>query len=393
MTSELGMPEEIAPNVLSWASELDELTRAQAAVTARLPILAGHLALMPDAHLGKGATIGSVIPTESAVIPSAVGVDIGCGMAARRLDLLQDDLSDGLDAWISAMEAAVPAGLGRWHGEPSAAALEWFAENPPPRTLDDPGRAVVQLGTLGSGNHFIELATDEEDRVWILLHSGSRGGGNKLATMHTKTARKLHEGLGTRLEDPELAWLQDGTLEFDAYIRDLRWSQGFARENRRLMLESTHRVVERVLGRDVLTADEVNCHHNFTEREEHGGRTVWVTRKGAIRARVGDRGLIPGAMGQRSYVVRGLGNAMSYESCAHGAGRRMSRRQARKQLSVESFAEAMGLSAWQHASAQALLDEHPSAYKPIDVVMRDQADLVKIEHELHGIANYKGVEK
>jgi RNA-splicing ligase RtcB len=386
------MPEKIAPNVVSWASELDELTRAQAEMTARLPILAGHLALMPDAHLGKGATIGSVIPTESAVIPSAVGVDIGCGMAARRLDLRQENLPDGLDTWISAMEAAVPAGLGRWHGEPSASALQWFAENPPPRTLDDPGRAVVQLGTLGSGNHFIELAVDEDGRVWILLHSGSRGGGNKLATMHTKTARMLHEGLGTRLEDPELAWLQEGTAEFDAYLRDLRWSQAFARENRRLMLGSTHRAVETVLGREVAIADEVNCHHNFTEREEHGGREVWVTRKGAIRARVGDRGLIPGAMGQRSYVVRGLGNPASYESCAHGAGRRMSRRRARKHLSLESFTEAMGASAWQHANAQALLDEHPSAYKPIDVVMRDQADLVEIEHELHGIANYKGVE-
>jgi RNA-splicing ligase RtcB len=386
------MPEQIAPNVLSWASELDGLTRAQAETTARLPILAGHLALMPDAHLGKGATIGSVIPTHSAVIPSAVGVDIGCGMAARRLDLAQEHLPHGLDAWISAMEGAVPAGLGRWHGEPSATALEWFAKNPPPETLDDPGRAVVQLGTLGSGNHFIELATDEDGRVWILLHSGSRGGGNKLATMHTKTARKLHEGLGTRLEDPELAWLQEGTPEFDTYIRDLRWSQAYARENRRLMLESTHRAVESVLRREVTTADEVNCHHNFTERERHGGREVWVTRKGAIRARIGDRGLIPGAMGQHSYVVRGLGNAASYASCAHGAGRRMSRRQARKHLSIESFAEAMGIATWQHASAQALLDEHPSAYKPIDVVMRDQADLVEIEHELHGIANYKGVE-
>ena len=387
------MPEQIAPNVLSWASELDDLTREQAAKTARLPILAGHLALMPDAHLGKGATIGSVIPTESAVIPSAVGVDIGCGMAARRLDLRQDGLPDGLEPWISEMAATVPAGLGRWHGEPSDAALEWFAENRPPPTLDDEGRAAAQLGTLGSGNHFIELATDEESRIWILLHSGSRGGGNKLATLHTKTARKLHDGLGTRLEDPELAWLQEGTPEFDAYIRDLRWSQAFARENRRQMLSSTHRALETVLGREIATADEVNCHHNFTEREEHGGRDVWVTRKGAIRARVGDRGLIPGAMGQRSYVIRGLGNDASYESCAHGAGRRMSRRQARKQLTLESFAEAMGMTAWQHANAQALLDEHPSAYKPIDVVMRDQADLVEIEHELHGIANYKGVEE
>ena len=386
------MPKEIAPNVLSWASELDDPTRAQAATTARLPILAGRLALMPDAHLGKGATIGSVIPTKSAVIPSAVGVDIGCGMAARRLELTQDDLPDSLSPWVSTMESTVPAGLGRWHREPSDAARAWFAANPPPPTLEHPERAAAQLGTLGSGNHFIELATDEESRIWILLHSGSRGGGNRLATLHTKTARRLHEGLGTRLEDPELAWLQEGTPEFDAYLRDLRWSQAFAAENRRLMLASTHRALEAVLGRHVATADEVNCHHNFTDRERHGGREVWVTRKGAIRARVGDRGLIPGAMGQRSYVVRGLGNPLSYESCAHGAGRRMSRRQARKQLSVGSFTEAMGVTAWQHASARALLDEHPSAYKPIEVVMRDQADLVEIEHELHGIANYKGVE-
>jgi len=387
------VPEQIAPNVLSWASQLDDVTREQAATTARLPILAGHLALMPDAHLGKGATIGSVIPTESAVIPSAVGVDIGCGMAARRLDVTQDRLPDTLEPWIAEMESTVPAGLGRWHGEPSDDALAWFADNPPPPTLDTPERAAAQLGTLGSGNHFIELATDEDGRIWILLHSGSRGGGNKLATLHTETARKLHEGLGTRLEDPELAWLQEGTPKFDAYIRDLRWSQAFARENRRLMLASTHRALETALGRDVATADEVNCHHNFTEREQHEGRDIWVTRKGAIRARVGDRGLIPGAMGQRSYVIRGLGNEASYTSCAHGAGRRLSRRQARKQLTLESFTEAMGAAAWQRASAQALLDEHPSAYKPIDVVMHDQADLIEIEHELHGIANYKGVER
>ena len=386
------MPEQIAPNVLSWASELDDLTRAQAEVTGRLPILAGHVALMPDAHLGMGATIGSVIPTESAVIPSAVGVDIGCGMAARRLDLTQDDLPDTLDPWVTEIAATVPAGLGRWHGQPSDDALAWFAEHRPPPTLDDARKASAQLGTLGSGNHFVELATDEQSRIWILLHSGSRGGGNKLATLHTETARKLHEGLGTRLEDPELAWLQEGTPEFDAYLRDLRWSQAFARENRRLLLASTHRALEMVLGREVPTIDEVNCHHNFTERERHDGHEIWVTRKGAIRARVGDRGLIPGAMGQRSYVVRGLGSEASYSSCAHGAGRRMSRRQARKQLSLESFTEAMGVTAWQHASAKELLDEHPSAYKPIDVVMRDQADLVEIEHELHGIANYKGVE-
>src|SRR5918992_1213851 len=245
------MPREIAPNVLSWASELDDLTREQAATTAALPVVTGHLALMPDAHLGKGATIGSVIPTESAVIPSAVGVDIGCGMAARRLDLTQDDLPETLEPWVTQMEATVPAGLGRWHGEPSDAAIEWFVANPPPPTLDDERKAAAQLGTLGSGNHFIELATDEDSRIWILLHSGSRGGGNKLATMHTKIARRLHEGLGRSLEDPELAWLQEETPEFDAYIRDLRWSQAFAAENRRLMLGATHRALEAVLGREV----------------------------------------------------------------------------------------------------------------------------------------------
>ncbi len=329
------MPQEIAPNLLSWASELDELTIEQAARTARLPILAGPLALMPDAHLGMGATIGSVIPTESAVIPSAVGVDIGCGMAARQLDLSLADLPDSLDGWVSAMATNVPAGLGHWHAESSDAARAWFNEHPPPETLDDPERAASQLGTLGSGNHFIELASDQQDRVWILLHSGSRGGGNKLATLHTRTAKALHAGLGTELEDPELAWLNEHSPEFDAYIRDLRWSQAYARENRRLLLEGTHAQLVSALGRDAIaTRDEVNCHHNFTEQEMHGGRSIWVTRKGAIRARVGDRGLIPSSMGQKSYVIRGLGNPAAYESCSHGAGRRMSRTQARKRLTT-----------------------------------------------------------
>jgi tRNA-splicing ligase RtcB len=385
-------PREIAPNVLSWASELDDLTREQAAKTGRLPILAAHLALMPDAHLGMGATIGSVIATDSAVIPSAVGVDIGCGMAARKVDVQQDQLPDDVSAWVSSMSANVQAGLGHWHGEPSEAALRWFDAHRPPETLADPTRAASQLGTLGSGNHFIELAVDEDGWVWILLHSGSRGGGNRLATLHTGTAKRLHAELGTRLEDPELAWLQEHTPEFDAYIRDLRWSQAYAKENRRLLLQATHEQLEQTIGRPLSTVDEVNCHHNFTEQEEHGGRTVWVTRKGAIRARVGDRGLIPGSMGQKSYVIRGLGNELSYQSCSHGAGRRMSRRKAKKAFSVESLSELMGPSAWQRGDAAALLDEHPGAYKPIDQVMRDQADLVEIEHELQAIANYKGVE-
>jgi tRNA-splicing ligase RtcB len=388
------MPNEIAPNVLSWASELDELTTEQAARTARLPILAGHLALMPDAHFGMGATIGSVIATETAVIPSAVGVDIGCGMAARRLELRVDQLPDaGLDGWVNQMRRDVPAGLGNWHGTTSDAALAWMNDNPPPATLRKPGRAAEQLGTLGSGNHFVELAADEEERVWILLHSGSRGGGNKLATLHTGVARRLHEGLGTELEDPELAWLQQGSDEFDAYIRDLGWAQAYARENRRQLLAATHRALERTLGRELADTDEVNCHHNYTELEEHDGRWLWITRKGAIHAGVGARGLIPGSMGQRSYLVVGLGNQASYESCSHGAGRRMSRTQARKTLSVEALEQQMAGRAWQASDAQALLDEAPDAYKPIDVVMRDQADLVRIEHAFTALANYKGVER
>jgi tRNA-splicing ligase RtcB len=210
--------------------------------------------------------------------------------------------------------------------------------------------------------------------------------------LHTKVARRLHEWLGTRLEDPELAWLQQGTPEFDTYIRDLGWSQRYARENRRQLLVATHRELEAELGREIHATDEVNCHHNYTELEEVGGRRLWITRKGAIRAGVGDRGLVPGSMGQRSYVVRGLGNEASYRSSAHGAGRRMSRTKARKALSIESFEARMAGRSWQASDAVALLDEHPDAYKPIDVVMRDQADLVEVEHELEGLANYKGVE-
>jgi RNA-splicing ligase RtcB len=378
--------------VRNWASILDEVTKAQAETTATLPILAGPIALMPDAHFGWGATVGSVIATESAVIPSAVGVDIGCGMAARRLDLRLDQLGDDTaELWVARAAASIPAGLGHWHEEPSAGARVWFAEHPPPPTLKKAQRALIQLGTLGSGNHFVELASDADDVVWILLHSGSRGGGNQLATLHTNVAKKLHAGLGTELSDPELAWLQRGTAEFDAYVRDLGWAQAYARENRSMLLDGAHRAVDAALGRHADVVLDVNCHHNYTELEEHGGRWLWVTRKGAIRAGVDDWGLIPGSMGQTSFVVRGLGNPMSYESCSHGAGRTLSRTRARKTLSVETLADRMSGLAWQASDAVALLDEHPEAYKPLEVVMHDQADLVRIEYELKAIANYKGV--
>ncbi len=382
------MPTWLSDRLVSWASILDEASERQARVTAELPIVDGHVALMPDAHLGKGATVGSVIPTRDAVIPSAVGVDIGCGMAARRLGLTAAELTpDQLTRWVSRMRNAVPAGLGRWHAKPSVEAARWLEEHPPPPTLPDRRRAGEQLGTLGSGNHFVELAVDEDDAVWILLHSGSRGAGNTLATMHTRIARRV---CSYPLDDPELAWLEQGTQEFDAYLRDLGWSQSYAARNRELILAGTQRALEHVLGRELTASFEVNCHHNYTQLERHRDRDVWVTRKGAIRAGVDDWGLVPGAMGQRSFVVKGRGNPDAYESSAHGAGRAMSRTQARKTLSVDAFVEAMGTAVWQHASAQRLLDEHPSAYKPLGVVMRDQADLVEIVHELRAIANYKG---
>ena len=379
--------------VRSWASILDDKTREQAEKTALLPILTEPIALMADAHLGYGATIGSVIPTESAVIPSAVGVDIGCGMAARKVDLAGTTAHELAESWVHKCEASIPAGMGKGRTQFSSAAKEWMSGHTPPATLANPQRAEAQLGSLGSGNHFIELAVDQDDGTWILLHSGSRGPGNQLATLHTKVAMDLHERLGTALEDPELSWLQSNTPEFDAYIDDLRWAQAFALENRRLLLDAAHYQLNEANGDSVLTLDEVNCHHNYTELEEHHGKWLWVTRKGAIRAGVGDRGLIPGAMGQKSFVVRGLGNPLSYESCSHGAGRVLSRSKARNTLSVVDLESQMTGRSWQASDAKSLLDEAPQAYKPLDVVMRDQADLVEIEVELSSVANYKGVEQ
>ena len=379
--------------VRSWASILDEKTREQAEQTALLPILTEQIALMADAHLGYGATIGSVIPTESAVIPSAVGVDIGCGMAARKVELAGMRALEHAERWVHNCEASIPAGMGKGRSGFSAAAGEWMAAHAPPGTLENPQRAEAQLGSLGSGNHFIELAADQDDGTWILLHSGSRGPGNQLATLRTKVAMDLHERLGAALDDPELSWLQSNTPEFNAYIHDLRWAQAFAVENRRLLLDAAHDQLIEASGESVRTLDEVNCHHNYTELEEHDGKWLWVTRKGAIRAGVGDRGLIPGAMGQKSFVVRGLGNPLSYASCSHGAGRVLSRTKARKTLSVEDLESQMLGRSWQASDAKSLLDEAPQAYKPIDVVMRDQADLVEIEVELSSIANYKGVER
>ena len=379
--------QQVNPNLRSWASEIDEVTLRQAEVASRLPILAGPVALMPDAHLGKGATIGAVIPTQSAIIPSAVGVDIGCGMIAVETDRRVEQLPDDLTPLLEAFAANIPAGLGRWHQKAGSAAERWMASHRHDAlSREQESKALVQFGTLGSGNHFVELAADEREVVWLVMHSGSRGVGNQLADRHIRLAKSQEQAL----EDPDLAYFLARTPEFDAYIRDMLWAQDYAMANRQALMRAALADLRAVSGASDVTW--VNCHHNYAAREVHDGREIWVTRKGAIRAQEGDLGVVPGSMGSKSFIVRGLGNPLSYTSCAHGAGRRMSRGQARREVTIEAFSEAMAGRMWQMGSAAALVDEAPQAYKDIDRVMADQADLVEIVHELRGILSYKGVE-
>ncbi len=381
----------ITNTLYSWASDADPGTLAQARQTARLPIVAGHVALMPDAHVGMGATVGSVIPTRDAVIPSAVGVDIGCGMVAAELDVTADHLPDDLGPLLRRIEARVPAGVGRGHDAAVHQADRWMATHRPHTRLSQgqAKRALTQFGTLGSGNHFVEVCLDERDHVWVVLHSGSRGIGNQLAQAHIETAKRLRHQLPHHLEDPNLAWLVQGTSEFDAYVGDMLWAQDYARANRDQMVTVVLREVLAAIGhgREV---GRVNCHHNFTQRETHGGQQLWITRKGAIKADVGDLGVIPGSMGTRSYVVRGLGSEQSWTSCSHDAGRRFSRTAARKRFSADDLAAAMGDRTWLADKASRLVDEIPGAYKDIDQVMADQADLVEVTHTLRQVLNYKG---
>ncbi len=376
--------------VLSWASSLEPAAMAQARATASMPFVVTPLALMADAHVGKGSTVGSVIATEAAIIPAAVGVDIGCGMAAVETALTSHDLPDDLAHLHDLIRAAVPAGVGKGH---EAREVDAFAEVPYSGTSDLSDRQVAtaraQFGSLGSGNHFVEVCLDERDRVWVVLHSGSRGIGNQLAMTHIAKAQGLMKQWFISLPDPDLAYLPQGTSEFDAYIADLLWAQAYARGNRDQMLTLVLDAVEQVT-RTGIESSRVNCHHNFTQLEHHRNRDLWITRKGAIGARAGQRGIIPGSMGTRSYVVEGLGSAASYESCSHGAGRRLSRTAAKKTLSVESLRKAMEGRAWNEGDARDLVDEHPLAYKDIDQVMADQRDLVRPLHTLSQVLNYKG---
>jgi len=353
--------------------------------------VAGHVALMPDAHIGIGATVGSVIPTKGAVIPAAVGVDIGCGMVAAELDVTEDQLPDTLVPLLGRIGKAIPAGVGQGHDVAARNAEVWLAEHQPATELADKQvtKVTKQFGTLGSGNHFFELSVDERGRVWVVLHSGSRGIGNQLAQMHIAKARRLAKDLHLRLEDPDLAYFVEGTPGFQGYIGDMLWAQDYARANRDQMMDNAMREVFAFIGRGRET-QRINCHHNFTQREVHGGTELWITRKGAIKADVGDLGVIPGSMGTRSYIVAGKGSEASWMSCAHGAGRRHSRTQAKKLFTTADLAEQMAGKVWLDKRAHALVDEIPSAYKDIDQVMADQADLVEVRHTLHQVLNYKG---
>ena len=387
--------EEIRKRLFSWASVLDAPTLAQAERTASMPFIFPHVALMPDAHLGKGATVGSVIPTLGAVIPAAVGVDIGCGMIAVRTQFTSDDVArrGDLAALREAIEAAVPLSAGRYNTSVSRAGTaarigELEQRDGAGAAGQAAGNWRLQLGTLGSGNHFIEISLDEQDRVWFFLHSGSRGVGNRLATRHIKVAQALAAKWWIQLPDPDLAYLVQDTTEFWDYLRDLRWAQHFALLNREEMMDRVAGCFQEWIGAGVEVAETVNCHHNYTEQERHWGRQVWLSRKGAIDASAGTPGLIPGSMGTASYVVTGTGNRLALNSSPHGAGRGYSRAAARKAFTLDQLDAAM--TGIECRRTDALLDEIPGAYKDIDVVMDDAKDLVEIRHTLRQIVNVKG---
>lgn len=387
--------------LVNFASEVDDKTIEQAKQTAKLPFVYPHVALMPDAHYGKGSAVGTVIPTLGAVIPAAVGVDIGCGMAAVLTAYTRADIRGrDLGALRDSIESSIPLSPGRYNRR-----LDRF-----PFTAERLGRLEqsadahgvdlshspnwrMQLGSLGGGNHFIELCVDDSDRVWLFLHSGSRGVGYRIAQRHIRTARQLTRERNIELPHRDLAYLEEGTVEFDTYLRELTWAQSFAFENRAEMTDRFRQAFAYWMGIDPGEATHteitrVFCHHNYTRREEHGGKQVWLTRKGAIDAHAGVLGVIPGSMGARSYVVRGKGNPASLCSAPHGAGRRYSRTHARKLFTANDLAAAMTGVEYRHGAAW--IDEIPQAYKDIDVVMADAADLVEVVAELRQVLNVKG---
>ena len=390
-------PHSLSPNVLSWVpqEQIEEVALQQIYSLSEMPFIFKHVAVMPDCHFGLGATVGSCIPTLRAIIPAAVGVDIGCGMIAVKTSMSRSDLPDDLSDIRKAVEHQIPLSAGRYNAsvkktaKPRVEQLEGRAEELGRLDFyDKTGRNWrKQLGSLGSGNHFIEIVLDEEDCVWAFLHSGSRGVGNRLATHHIAVAKKLMERDGVELPDVDLAYLREGTPEFDDYITDLEWAQEFALLNREEMMERVIRLLQYRCG-DFEVAERIQCHHNFTQREKHFGEDILVSRKGAIEAREGQLGLIPGSMGTRSYVVRGKGNAQAFNTAPHGAGRRMSRRKARDSFTMDDFDRLM--TGIEVNRSEAFLDELPGAYKDIDLVMEQSKDLVEVIHTFRQIVNVKG---
>ena len=397
--------------VKAWTRgvQFEEEARRQVLNVASMPFIHKWVAIMPDVHWGLGATIGSVIPTVGAIIPAAVGVDIGCGMMAVQTSLTANDLPDNLKGVRSAIERAVPHGRtigrkrrgrsrdeGSWGKTPASVDAAWTGLEAGFDRLCERHPALkksnhrVHLATLGSGNHFIEVCLDEEDRLWFMLHSGSRGVGNKIGRHFIELARKDMERHFIQLPDRDLAYFPEGTEHFDEYVEAVEWAQTFAMINRQLMMKHLIAAVRDLAGLPEFEAEleAVNCHHNYVTREHHYGKDVLVTRKGAVRARKGDMGIIPGSMGARSFIVRGKGNRESFHSCSHGAGRVMSRSKAVKTFSIEDHKKATeGVECRKDSG---VIDETPAAYKSIDAVMEAQKDLVEIVHTLRQVVCVKG---
>ena len=383
---------------------VEDEARAQLERIARLPCVTPWVAAMPDVHLGKGATVGSVIPTVGAIIPAAVGVDLGCGMMAVRTSLTTDKLPDNLASLRAAIEKAVPHGRtaggdpardrGAWKDLPVPVAEGWarlkfryaniVAKNPKLAR----GTSAQHLGTLGTGNHFVEVCAGDDQRVWLMLHSGSRGVGNRIGSYFIERAQERMQKAGVTLEDVDLAWLVEGSPDFDEYVEAVAWAQDFAALNRELMMSAVVRAASGVLPAFTVEESAVNCHHNYVQKETHFGQELWLTRKGAVRAGLGELGIIPGSMGARSFITRGLGQPDSFNSSSHGAGRAMSRGAARKRFSLEDHARATA--GVECRKDRDVLDETPGAYKPIADVMAAQRDLVEVVTELKQVVCVKG---
>lgn len=386
---------------------VEDKALAQLRNVARLPFVFRHVAAMPDVHLGMGATVGSVIATRGAIVPAAVGVDIGCGMEAVRTSLGAADLPDSLAAVRTAIEQAVPHGRthhggpgdrGAWAAPPASVESAWQGLGSDKRyarllerhpRVDRNAAPALHLGTLGTGNHFIELCLDQDERVWLMLHSGSRGIGNRIGSYFIERARAEAERWFVKLPDPDLAYLPESSELFEDYVAAVGWAQDYAAANRATMLEATRGAVERALGRPLGTAEEaISCHHNYVAREHHFGANVLVTRKGAVNASAGRLGIIPGSMGKRSYIVRGKGDPESFNSCSHGAGRAMSRGEATRRFTLADLErQTAGVEC---RKDEGVLDEIPGAYKDLDLVMAAQADLVEVVHTLRAVLTVKG---